>query len=739
MIKKSLRGIALLLALITVTACKKTETEAPKKIKQQAALIEFNDQNNLADCQSTFLKSQANSPIHWQPWSKDIFTVATQQKKTVLAIIGSGTSPYFINALKQLNESPETSSQLNKNHINLLVDSDQFPDIEFFVARLCSQSQSPSTSPFLVWFSYEGVPLSWISIDQTPNKNISQFISRTSQTVSNMWLKSPEYVLRHSREDFSRRITNSLPRPNGEPQERLAIKSIRQAASLFDPTTNTIDQSKGLTVARYTKLLTAASDHANITTKQRRHYLKIAQLSADKIILQGLIDPLDNGVFSGRQQSTTALPIFTKNLSSQAYTADALFALYQKTGISRYRVAADKILNFTEKTLQLPTGGYAIGINQAQLGSDKNPYIWTLEELESALTPKELQLCQLAFGVTQQGNIPLEDDRTRNYYQKNTLSWKLSLAELSDATGESEEALNQSLKDLIQKLRSLHAEQFKNAAKEDLSTVKTSALLVQAQITAYRATGEAKYLKLATQGAEQIKQQFTDSSGMLHHASYQGKQLDRAALGADYTQLTKAAIALHEVTLDPKWLAWATTLQQQAAQQLKNSRNHQMAESDGSDLPTLFNIQQFSTILPIDNTSTWALEYSNLKYLESIHATPSLKKQSQALLPLLSSTLKVNPLLSVDFLTEISKINTPTIYLKMPVSEEMLKTAIKTSSRIIPIPEKSTPGNFPALKEKLSTLPRGSATIVLNNQILGTSSQATDIQKIILSSALDFD
>jgi len=161
---------------------------------------------------------------------------------------------------------------------------------------------------------------------------------------------------------------------------------------------------------------------------------------------------------------------------------------------------------------------------------------------------------------------------------------------------------------------------------------------------------------MATKDADYIKKMFTDTSGNLVHALYQENQTDRSALGADYAQLTKSALDLHETTKDAKWLTWATSLHNQLAKNLTSSPKYFISESDGADYPYPFNIYQAFNILQIDNTCTWALEYANIKRLNALQEDPALKDQSSALLPVLLGSLKISPLVNIDYLTEETKL-----------------------------------------------------------------------------------
>lgn len=644
-----------LVALVAFSSCK-SDSGDDLTLDEFEETIPISTQNNLTDTQSSLLQRQSTSAINWQPWSKEIFEEASQEKKTVFAFIGSGTDSHNIAALNRLNQSPQACATLNEHHINILVDSDIHPDLEFFAASLCLKSGTPVSTPLLVWFSLEGIPISWIPISHGQKYNIAEFISRTSNTVSHMWQDSPEYVLKNSREDFTRRMNSYLPEPTLDEDKLLPLRATRQAASLFDPTTATIDGMGKMSIARYIKLLTTASRHPDLSEAQSQRYLKIAGLTADSMLLRGLIDPLDGGVYSGIERSTTALPIFSKKLRTQAYSMDALYSLYQVTQTPRYLKAADSILQYTLNQLAQPDGSYSLGIIYDSPNLQDNPCTWTLEELEAALTPEEMKLCALAFGIKGLGNIPLEDDPDRAYFRQNTLTWKLDQKELAQQSGLSSTTLDQTLSSITKKLAKLRTEKKPAPLHEKLSTADSMALLASSYVKAYQATKDPKHLERAAQTLSFIRNTLQDSSETLYQASFNGKRLDHTARGIAFANVCQAALDLHEATQDSNWLKYASKTHQNMSKHLGSTLNYHITESDGTDYPYPLTPYQHLTFPALDNGNTWAIAYSNAKRLSKLQPSDELQKQSNSLEAVLLSALKTSPLASIDFLTANARI-----------------------------------------------------------------------------------
>ncbi|MCP5534692.1 MAG: thioredoxin domain-containing protein [Akkermansiaceae bacterium] len=684
--------------------------------------------NTLDKEQSNFLASQTTSPIHWQAWNSNLFQQAASERKTIFALIGSGTDANSLSILKRLNQSPASCNLLNNHHVNVLIDSNIHPDIEFFTAALCMRSRTPVATPMLVWFSYEGNPISWSPVGPGSSRDIDELISRMSNTVYQVWRDDPDYVLKNSREDFKRRIEASIPPPMEGDTTGLNMRSIRQVASLFDPTSGSIDGIGNLSPGRYINLLVRAAHHPDSSDSQSAKYLNIASLAADNILVHGLIDPLDGGIFTGIQKTTSALPQFIKTLRGQAFSMNALYGLYQATGNISYLKAAESILAYTEKNLALPDGGYLLGIVYAPNKSQDNPCIWTLEELESALTKEEIQIANVAFGLRGLGNIPLVDDPDRSYFRKNSLTWKVAMPELVQQTGLDPATLNQKLESITKKLAKLRTEKPYKPFVENLSTSGSTALYASACVSAYRATSDPAHLDRAQKTLTFIRENFFDETGKLHRAKFSGKLNDHPATGADLTLVSQAALDLHEVTLDPAWLKFAYELHQSMTTMLANPDTHYINEYNGANYPQAYQTEMYITLSALNNDSTWSLAYANAKRLSLRLADEAMTKQAKALEKVLLRSSSSAPIASIDFLTAESMINRTCVYFKAPVAPGLLAAACKKSCQIIAITDD---GSYPALGTDAGQLPAGTATVVSHGKVIGTASSATELDSMV--------
>ncbi len=644
------------LCLLSSCRTKKSDKNTPAKDEKQ---VTFTHKNTLTNDQSSFISSQTSSPIHWQPWGNEIFTRAKNERKTVFALIGSGTDTRTHRLINVLNKSKSTCDLLNKNHICTLIDSNSNPDIETYVIALCLATNRPIQRPFLLWLSYEGNPISWTSLREVGAPSIPP-LTRMSHTISNMWDTDPQYVLKDSAESHKSRTSNLTFPLAKEISSDDIQRSIRLISSLFDPTSNTIDRLSNLSPARYIQLLAKASQQNDTSENNKKRYIKIATQAADSLLLQGLIDPLDGGVYSGANKKTSSLPNFTKHLSTQAQTIQALCTLYRITKETRYLNAAKQIISFTEKNLALPDGLYRLGLLYSDSKPHNNPTVWTIEEIEAILTPEEAKIATLAFGLKGLGNIPLTDDPNRLYFRKNTLTWKLSRAELAQKSSLPLDELNTTLESIIKKLSKKRSEKTTHFFTEDLSTASSLALYASACVTAYKTTHNTQYKEIAVKTLSNIQQLFLNGASHLHHARFKGNLSLNQAMGLDYATVTRASLDLYAITQDPKWLKLAQKMHQDMTLKLSPPDGFAIKESNPKGVLNKYTAYQYLSLPSMDNLSTWAIAYENAVRLQRKAPNPKLKKQADQLNRFLFKTLKSATLASIDYLTAKMNLSSAT-------------------------------------------------------------------------------
>ncbi|MGB2402695.1 MAG: DUF255 domain-containing protein [Akkermansiaceae bacterium] len=683
----------------------------------------------LAEGQSNLLDGQVDSLVEWQSWHQDLFRQANNERRVVCALVGSGTDLEMIKVLASINQSPSLVKLLNNNHINTIIDTNLHPDIEYYMAIVSIISKMNTRMPMLVWFSYEGNLLSWTPINSATPSQLETIIQRTSDTVSTMWLESPEYTLANSQRDHDRRTKVSQPNPfdAGRGITLSLAGLISKARSLYNPVSDTVDALNKLTPARYINLMLTASSLPEQSTKQRLQCLEIAKRVANKMLLYGLIDPLDGGVYSSYRGNSQSLPTFAKTLRAQAQSMSALYKLYQMTEITQYLKAANRIKTFITQHLAQDNGDLALGMTYLCDNPQDQFEFWTWQEIEKSLTADELDLAIGAFGLSELGNISYVDDPQKIYFRKNILTWKTTPESLAKSKSISTKKLTKLIDSITSKLLAIRSQRPNDVAVEKLATSGSLALYASACISGYRATADAAHLASAEKALSHLRDHYVATNGQLQHSSYNGQLNGIPAKGADYTLVCEAALDLNEATLDPEWLQFAYKIHKQMNKNLRDSSTGFIKESSAELYPRAYPAYNFINLSFIDNDSTWALAHSNAKRLSLQINDDALDKQIIQLEGLILQNTQSSALTSIDYVTRESMARSATFYVKLPMSDTMLAMIYKQPCQIVSVTES---GAYPELGIEANEMKAGSCIRFANGKRIGQASSLTQLKSL---------
>jgi uncharacterized protein len=117
------------------------------------------NQNNLANDSSPYLQQHKNNPVHWQIWSKNILELAKKNNKPILLSIGYASCHWCHVMAYESFEDTDTADLMNKFFINIKVDREERPDIDFaFQSSFQLFNQTGGGWPLTMFLDENGVP-----------------------------------------------------------------------------------------------------------------------------------------------------------------------------------------------------------------------------------------------------------------------------------------------------------------------------------------------------------------------------------------------------------------------------------------------------------------------------------------------------------------------------------------------------------------------------------------------------
>ena len=121
-------------------------------------MIDIN-RNNLIEDPSPYLQQHKNNPVHWQPWSGEVIELAKKNSKPILLSIGYASCHWCHVMAHESFEDNETADLMNKYFINIKVDREERPDLDFiFQSSFQLFNQTGGGWPLTMFLDENGVP-----------------------------------------------------------------------------------------------------------------------------------------------------------------------------------------------------------------------------------------------------------------------------------------------------------------------------------------------------------------------------------------------------------------------------------------------------------------------------------------------------------------------------------------------------------------------------------------------------
>ena len=518
------------------------------------------NENRLRDLAGPVYQSQAGSTIRWQRWSKETFDHAKESKRLLLVVIVMPQQPAFQNVLAAMARDPGMLKSLNEDYVPVLVDGEAAREIGLLTPRLAAEIDQPLEMPMFLWMSYEANPVAWLPVSSRNPGGLSQMFNQSHEMVSRMWKDDPNYVLENSRLDNEgrrQRFANQQKnRTISEDPSADSVQSMRQLTSLYDRFSRNIDEAGGLFPTGFLDVLSTGASLPGVPANIRERGAETINDLMKDLIPSPMFDPLGGGVFSGRASQSWSLPNFTRNCSDQARVAITLMRCHRLTGDPEVLRRATDLLAFAERRFRTEEGLFVFGDFSS---NRQDAWLWTVEDVEKALSEQEAKEWLAATGMKNLGNLPSEVDPTRKLFRANSIGLVRPLAETARSLGVPPEEFAKRFDQSRQKLLTVRQERLKGRFMDTSPHVGANFRMVSAYAAAFCATGEESYREKAIALLGKAKEKFY-LDGKLTVYGNAGEPSLAAARASHYALALLAAQDVADINLANPPTAWINEL-----------------------------------------------------------------------------------------------------------------------------------------------------------------------------------
>ncbi len=494
----------------------------------------------------------------WLPFGPEAFAVAEQGKRPIL-LYASAPWEYHDHVMdRTIYGDPRVQALLRERYVALRVDTDERPDVFFRYGM----GGWPSTSVLLS----SGHPLYFPEPD-------GRTIKRAGGTRF-----TPESLLAYLGQlaDYyaeSREQVHSL-------SEATDARILQQRnAERAELTPQALEVVIGALLDKYGARPaeeTPGEHHPDFALARLGFYYW--HLKSDRKILDmalghlvelsrgGVHDRIGGGFFRYAKDALFHHTAFEKLPSTNADALAAYLEAWQITNHPAYRIVARGVIDHLERHAWSPASRSFVGAMNAWSpgGGNGDYYTWTVEEVESLLTPEEYAVTAAAFEIGAVGEM------TETAPRRNIIFMREGPTLYSQRTGMPKERAEELLASAVAKMKT--ARESRPAPAVDPRTfVDASGRLVSAFLRAAEVLGEEDLARLALEALDILMARCRSTEGLMAHVCEPARgQMSPQGFLSDQARLIGALVDAYEHTGDGRRLVAAQGLAVRAAELFKD-------------------------------------------------------------------------------------------------------------------------------------------------------------------------
>ncbi len=501
--------------------------------------------NRLINARSPYLRKSAHQPVDWYEWSEEAFERARKEDKPILMSIGGVWCHWCHVMAHESFEKPEIARIINENFIPIKVDRDERPDIDRRHQEVVMALTGSGGWPLTVFLTPEGEAFFGGTYfppeDRWGRPGFKSLLLRIAQ----LWkedrdkiLSSAMHITQSIRDYYSRSYKDFAG-------EELLSRGISALLASLDY------QKGGMAGApkfHHAKALELLIIHAYFTNNEA--ISKAVELSSDAMAKGGVYDHLLGGFFRYSTDEDWLVPHFEKMLYDNAELLELYSIAYRVWKKELYSYIARGIVEYYKLYGADPKGGFYAS-QDADIGllDEGGYYTFTYEELKDILSPEEMSLATLYFGITPKGHM---------HGGKNVLHINMTEEEVSLQTDRSLEEVKGLIQSIRQKLTSLREKRQTPYIDKTLYT-GWNGLMLTGMCEYYKTFGDRWAYEFSVKTADRLLKEFYKEGGLLHTEGVEG-------FSEDYIFLARGLLSLYEITQDKAYLSTSKELTDRAIQ-----------------------------------------------------------------------------------------------------------------------------------------------------------------------------
>jgi uncharacterized protein len=487
--------------------------------------------NRLANATSPYLLQHAGNPVDWWQWSPEAFAEAERRGVPVLLSVGYAACHWCHVMAHESFSDAETAALMNEKFVNIKVDREERPDVDAVYMTATQAMTGHGGWPMTCFLTPRGEPFHCGTyFPPAPRPGMPSF-RQVLTAVDEAWTSRDEEVRAAGAQIVAELAKQTQPLPESTVDDNVLDGAAASLLGSYDRRNGGFGGAPKFPPSMALEFLLRHHERTGSVEA-----LSIVEETAAAMAGGGMYDQLAGGFARYSVDAAWVVPHFEKMLYDNAL----LLRLYTRLALRddpRHREVATQTADFLLARLRTPEGGFAASLDADTDGVEGLTYAWTPAQLVETLG--------LADGAWAAELLSVTDAGT---FEHGTSTLQLRTAP-DDAARWSD------VRERLLRARDTRPQ----PDRDDKVITAWNGLAIGALAYAGAALGEDRWLAAATAAAELV----TGShliDGRLRRASRHGVVGDVPGVLEDYGCLADGLLTLYQATGEERWLSVATGL-----------------------------------------------------------------------------------------------------------------------------------------------------------------------------------
>lgn len=490
--------------------------------------------NSLINETSPYLLQHAHNPVNWYAWNPESLETARQQDKPILVSIGYSACHWCHVMERESFEDEDTADYLNEHFVCIKVDREERPDLDkIYQTAHQMLTQRPGGWPLNVvlapdthapFFAGTYFPL-------VPRPGMPSFKDVLKRVIE--YYRTHRGELGEHVEAIKQAFRQTEPTPGTDIDAEIVNIATRELIENYDPVYGGFGVAPKFPHPTNIELCLLAGVLGYGVNAPNPRLKHIAEHTLSAMATGGLYDQLGGGFCRYSVDDQWSIPHFEKMLYDNAQLLPLYTGAWLSSKNPLYREVAAATARWVIREMQSNDGGYFSSLDADSEGEEGSFYVWTLDQLRSALSEEEYAVTEVRFGL-----------RGRpNFEGKWHLNVNAPLETVADNCGVELKHADELLKSAQEKLFDIRSRRVRPDRDEKILT-SWNALMIKGMASAGRWLMHPEWVQSAERALNYIRQRLWHEDRLL--AVAKGDRVHLNAYLDDYVFLIDAILELNQ-------------------------------------------------------------------------------------------------------------------------------------------------------------------------------------------------